>query len=333
MSEKIDSWQLTITAGDVKSRLDKTLALYHPDLSRNRLQSLVADGNLLLNGKVFTSASYKVRLDDKIHLTLPPPVSVETLAQDIPLEILHEDECLIVLNKPAGMVVHPAEGNWDGTLVNALLWHCGDSLKGIGGEIRPGIVHRLDKDTSGIMVVAKDEVSLNFLAEQFSERTLSRHYVALCWGRPYPAEGEIESALGRHPRNRKKMAVVHHDGKYAKTYFKVLERFGIGIDKGAASLVQCKLATGRTHQIRVHMTEIGHSIIGDPLYGRTTKDRLKQISDNVEFQIFAAKRQMLHARTLGFIHPQTKEEVFFEIEPPQDFQDLADALREMTACS
>lgn len=331
--DETEYWQLEIKQSDVGQRLDKVLATNHDDLSRSRLKSLLTDGNLALNGTVFTSPSYKVRDGDSIKLTLPPPVSVETLAQDIPLDILHEDEAIIIVNKAAGMVVHPAEGNPDGTLVNALLGHCGDSLKGIGGEIRPGIVHRLDKDTSGVMVVAKDEVSLNFISAQFAERSLDRNYWALCWGRPYPAEGEVEAALGRHPKNRKKMAVVIRDGKYAKTYFKVLERFGTGVDKAAAALIQCKLATGRTHQIRVHMTEIGHSIIGDPLYGRATKDRLKHLSDEVEEQVSKLDRQMLHARTLGFIHPITKEYVFFEVEPPEDFLVALATLREMTACS
>ena len=331
--QEAETWRLEISEVDVKQRLDKVLATHHEDLSRSRLKALLTEGHLELNGEVFKSPSYKVRSGDSIALTLPPPVSVETLAQDIPLDILHEDDEIIVVNKPAGMVVHPAEGNPDGTLVNALLGHCGDSLKGIGGEIRPGIVHRLDKDTSGVMVVAKDEVSLNFIAEQFSERTLDRHYWAICWGRPYPATGDVEMAIGRHPKNRKKMAAVIRDGKYAKTSFKVLERFGTSVDKAAAALIQCKLSTGRTHQIRVHMTEIGHSILGDPLYGRVTKDRLKHLSDEVEEHVSGLTRQMLHARTLGFIHPKTKEHVFFEVEPPEDFIAALTSLREMTACS
>ena len=331
--EQAETWLLKTAEEDVGQRLDKVLAQHHPDLSRSRLKTLLKEGNLMLNGTVARSPSYKVRAGDSIELKLPSPVSVETLAQDIPLDILYEDDAIIVVNKPAGMVVHPAEGNLDGTLVNALLGHCGDSLKGIGGELRPGIVHRLDKDTSGVMVVAKDETSLNFIAEQFAERTLDRHYWALCWGRPYPASGEVEAAIGRHPKNRKKMAVVVRDGKYAKTSFTVLERFGTGVDKAAAALIRCKLSTGRTHQIRVHMTEIGHSILGDPLYGKATKDRLKHLSDQVESQVSGLHRQMLHARTLGFIHPKTKENVFFEVEPPEDFLSILASLREMTACS
>ncbi|MFY9287664.1 MAG: RluA family pseudouridine synthase, partial [Alphaproteobacteria bacterium] len=258
-----------------------------------------------------------VKESEHYSILIPPPEPAQPEAQDIELDVVFEDKDLLVINKPAGMVVHPAPGNRDQTLVNALLAHCGKSLSGIGGVARPGIVHRLDKDTSGLMVVAKNDAAHQALTAQFSDRSLSRIYQAVVWGAPTPKTGKIEVPIGRHARDRKKQAVTSR-GKTALTYYTVLENFSL------ASLVECKLATGRTHQIRVHLAHIKHPVIGDPVYG-ANKTRMK---GNEELCTFP--RQALHAAQLQFIHPRSKKSLRFLAKLPKDMADLLKALRRNT---
>ncbi|MAO55390.1 MAG: RNA pseudouridine synthase, partial [Rhodospirillaceae bacterium] len=250
----------------------------------------------------------------------------EPEGQDIPLDVVYEDDDLIVIDKPAGLVVHPAAGNADGTLVNALLAHCKGSLSGIGGVERPGIVHRLDKDTSGLMVAAKTDAAHRGLAKQFEDHSIDRAYLAVVWGVPRPTEGEVEGNIGRDPKNRKKMAVVGEGrGKYAKTYYKVVERLGM-----RASLVECRLATGRTHQIRVHMASLGHPVVGDPLYagrhGRQTGPS-GALPEDVKKTLSDGKGQALHAYILGFNHPVTGERLQFESNKLNYINYLCDIFR------
>ena len=286
-----------------------------PDLSRSRLKALILDGQISTGGATITDPSIAVKPDQAFQILVPPPIADTPLPQDIPLNIAFEDEHLIVVNKPPQIAVHPAPGSLDTTLVNALLAHCGDSLSGIGGVRRPGIVHRLDKNTTGLMVVAKSDEAHHGLVHQFAARTIGRSYIALVWGSVAQLEGRIEGPIGRSRRNRKKMAVTTHGGKSAATQYKVLKRY-----REIATLVECRLESGRTHQIRVHMTHIGHGLIGDPLYGGG--DRRKGSS---EIEVAAAKkmaRQALHANSLEFTHPVTDKLVTFSSEMPGDFARL-----------
>jgi 23S rRNA pseudouridine1911/1915/1917 synthase len=264
-----------------------------------------------LKGKAVADPNHKTKDGDLYELVLPPPVQAAPKAEKIPLEIVYEDAELLVLNKPAGVVVHPGAGNWDHTLVNALLAHCKGSLSGIGGVERPGIVHRLDKDTSGLLVVAKNDRAHQALSAQFADRSLSRVYQALVWGVPAPAQGDIAGAIGRHPRARKKMAVLNHGGKEALTHYKVEKAYG-----GIASLVSCKLATGRTHQIRVHMEHKGHPVVGDPVYG--SRRRAGKGEKTLVAQLEAFPRQALHAGEIAFFHPKTHKLMKFKAKTPKD---------------
>jgi len=306
---------------DAGKRLDKFLADAAPSLSRMRLKTLILEGRVRVGGRTITDPSYRVKAGDAAAWDTPPPVEAKPQPQAIPLDVLYEDAHLIVLDKPAGLVVHPAPGNAEGTLVNALLAHCGDSLAGIGGERRPGIVHRLDKDTSGLMVAAKTEQAHRILSAAFAARDIDRAYDALVWGRPLPPEGEIEGAIGRDPRNRKRMAVLPRGGKEALTRYRTQRAFG-----AAAALLECRLATGRTHQIRVHLAAAGHPVIGDPVYGRATAGRLAGLSANAREAARAFPRQALHARLLGFRHPAGGEALRFERPAPKDFADLLESL-------
>jgi 23S rRNA pseudouridine1911/1915/1917 synthase len=300
------------------TRLDKALAALLPALSRSRLQALIQAGHVHLDGaKPVIDVSHRVRAGDVVTLAIPEPESATPEGQEIPLDVVYEDEHLIVINKPAGLVVHPAPGNPDRTLVNALIAHCGESLSGIGGVKRPGIVHRLDKDTSGLMVVAKTDEAHAGLAEAFAARRIERAYEAVVWGAPTPPAGRIEGAIGRDARNRKKMAVVTRGGKSAVTNYRTLERFG-----DIAALVECRLETGRTHQIRVHMTQMGHPLVGDPLYGRSRRRRISGLPAPVAAALTGFPRQALHARLIGFDHPVTGRHLKFESECPSDIQDL-----------
>jgi len=255
-------------------------------------------------------------------LALPAAAPATPQGQDIGLTILYEDDALLVLDKPAGLVVHPAPGNPDGTLVNALIAHCGDSLTGIGGERRPGIVHRLDKDTSGIMVAAKTELAHTRLSAAFASRDIERAYLALCWGVPNPTSGAITGDIGRDPRDRKRMAVVTRNGKSALTNYEIIRNFGL-----AAALLTCRLATGRTHQIRVHLATAGHPLIGDPVYLRRRPAAAKLLAPDLQSRALDFPRQALHAEILGFSHPITGAPLSFRTAPPADFRELADALQ------
>ena len=302
-------------------RLDKVLAEALPQLSRTRLQSLLAAGHVTLGGETVTEPSRRVKRGDVFEISVPAAVAAAPAGQDIALDIVYEDDDVIVVDKPAGMVVHPAPGNPDRTLVNALIAHCGASLSGIGGEARPGIVHRLDKDTSGLIVAAKNDHAHHDLARQFAEHSLDRAYFAVVWGVPEPREGEISGNIGRDPRNRKKMAIVARGGKPALTRYKVIRRVGL-----AASLVECRLATGRTHQIRVHMAAMGHPVIGDPLYGgRRIREKARNSAEISHF-LETFHRQALHAHLIGFYHPSTKFKIMLKSEIPLDIKELLNIL-------
>lgn len=316
------TYTVTVPQDKAGTRLDKLLAEALPDLSRSRLKQLIAGG--CVSGRsgeaeeasAMTDPSRKVRAGDVFSVLVPPPVPAEPEAQAIPLDVVFEDEHLIVIDKPSGLVVHPAAGHADGTLVNALLAHCGDSLSGIGGVGRPGIVHRLDKDTSGLMVVAKSDAAHRGLAAQFHDHDLERAYYAIVWGVPSPRRGEITGNIGRSPANRKKMAVLRRGGKTALTRYQVLRTAGRD-----ASLVRCDLATGRTHQIRVHMAHIGHPVMGDPLYGGG-RSRRRHLSEAVQAAIGRLESQALHAFLIEFIHPISGEIVRFEQDIPKYIKEL-----------
>jgi 23S rRNA pseudouridine1911/1915/1917 synthase len=323
-----ETHEVTAGAADAGGRLDRLLAAALPRLSRSRLQALIAEGCVSSGGTAVTAASLKVKAGQKFAIIVPETRPVALEGQAMPLDIRYEDADLIVLEKPAGLVVHPAAGNPDKTLVNALLAHCGPGLKGgltgIGGEARPGIVHRLDKDTSGLMVVAKSEAAHRGLVEQFSARTIERAYWALVWGRPDPAAGVISGNIGRSPRNRKKMAVLKSGGRPSETAYKVLKSF----QNGRVSLIECRLRTGRTHQIRVHLAEAGHPLLGDPLYGRagTAGRRARLLPEGAQAALAALGRQALHAKTLGFQHPVKGDVLQFESELPPDISALTGSL-------
>ena len=290
-------------------RLDRTLATLVPTLSRERLKALVSSGSVTRGEMPVRDPATKVKAGEAYVVTIPDPRPTHNEAQDIPLVIAFEDEHLIVVDKPAGLVVHPACGNLDGTLVNALLHHCRGSLSGIGGVERPGIVHRIDKDTSGLMVAAKTDRAHAGLAAQFAKHSIDRRYRAIVSGRPRPAKGTVDAPLGRSSSNRKKMAVVQ-GGKRAVTHYDTIETLN------GATLVQCRLETGRTHQVRVHMASIGHSLLGDPFYGTPSKEQRRLLAS------LGFERQALHAARLGFIHPVTSEALAFESTIPADMQEL-----------
>ncbi len=301
-------------------------------LSRARVTHLIKEGRVarrLDSGPVpVIDASYKVKPDETYEVIVPAPRAARPEAQAIDLEVVYEDADLIVIMKPAGLVVHPAAGNHDNTLVNALLAHCGESLSGIGGEKRPGIVHRLDKDTSGLMVVAKNDRAHRHLSEQFAahgrDGRLTRAYTAIVWGAPLPHVGTINANLARSSHNRTKMAVSKTQGRTAITHYKVRENYG---KPAEASRVECELETGRTHQIRVHMTAIGHPLLGDQTYGTGQQTRRVKISEAAQAALTRLNRQALHAHHLGFEHPVTGEIMTFDADIPADMQELIDALK------
>ncbi len=302
-------------------RIDRFLADAIEGLSRSRVKQFIEEGRLQRDGLAVTQPAEPVRAQSIYVLALPPPVAAEPVAQSIAFPILFEDSDLIVLDKPPGLVVHPAPGNEDGTLVNALLAHCGDTLPGIGGERRPGIVHRLDKDTSGVMVVAKTELALAALSAAFAARDLDRAYLALAWGVPNPVQGDIEGDIGRDKRDRKRMAIVSRGGRTALTHYRTIAAHGT-----AACLLECRLATGRTHQIRVHLTSLGHPIVGDPVYLRRIPAAAKALEALDRAALLDFPRQALHAARLGFRHPRSGAMLSFETPPPADMQSLLDRL-------
>ena len=301
----------TIAADMDGWRLDRALATLVPTLSRERIKALISTGKVMLGEIATRDPSAKARTGASYILNIPEPTPSTAEAQDIPLNIVFEDEHLLVLDKPAGLVVHPAAGNLDGTLVNALLHHCAGRLSGIGGVARPGIVHRIDKDTSGLLVVAKTDRAHEGLARQFADHSIERRYLAIVNGLPNPVNGTVDAALARSPQNRKKVAIVDADrGKRAVTHYRLLQPL-----KGA-SLVECQLETGRTHQVRVHMASIGHALLGDPVYGRT-KASHRDILKDLDFD-----RQALHAAVIGFVHPVDRKNFRFESKIPNDMQRL-----------
>lgn len=272
--------------------------------------------------------NHRVKPDETYVLDVPQAIAADPVGQDIPLAVVYEDNDLIVIDKPAGLVVHPAAGNPDGTLVNALIAHCGASLSGVGGVARPGIVHRLDKDTSGLLIAAKNERAMRSLAKQFANHTIERAYYAIIWGSPRLGEGRIETQIGRNPFDRKRMGVMRTGGKEARTRYRVIERFGEET-RPIASLVECRLETGRTHQIRVHLTHLGHPLIGDPAYGRGRQSpRAKTPEEEAAYRIITDfPRQALHAWLLGFHHPSLDKTLQFQSEMPRDMAELLNALR------
>ncbi len=326
--------EFTVGPKEEGQRLDRILAARAPDVSRARFQSLIADGHVTVNGSAATKAKTRLRAGDVVHVELPEPEPAEPEPEEIPLDIIHEDEHLIVLDKPAGMVVHPAPGHPSGTLVNALLHHCGNSLSGIGGVRRPGIVHRLDRDTSGLLVVAKTDRAHKGLSAQFAahgrDGRLERLYRALVWGRPLQFRGTIDRPLARSAANRQKIAVVRDDadGRRAVTHYRILESFPPDSVRPVASLAECRLETGRTHQIRVHMAHIGCPVMGDTVYGAGFRSSAARLEPETRAALEALGRQALHAAVLGFEHPATRERVHFESPLPEDMKRLLLALRE-----
>jgi 23S rRNA pseudouridine1911/1915/1917 synthase len=313
--------------GDGGERVDRFLAARIGTLSRSRVKALIETGRVRRDGVALDEPAEPVRPGATYTVQLPEPRPPRLEPQPIDLTILFEDDDLLVIDKPAGLVVHPAPGNEDNTLVNAVLAHCGDSLAGIGGERRPGIVHRLDKDTSGVMVVAKTELAMAGLSAAFARRDLERSYLALCWGLPKPAPtggdwAEIEGAIGRDPRERKRMALRPEGrGKPALTRYRIRQTF-----YAAAALLECRLGSGRTHQIRVHLASIGHPIVGDPLYLRRVPAVARALPPAIRAKLLGFPRQALHAARLGFAHPRTGTPMLFETAPPADMQGLLHAL-------
>ncbi|HEX2448491.1 MAG TPA: RluA family pseudouridine synthase [Methyloceanibacter sp.] len=313
-------------------RLDRFLTEHLPELSRTRVQTLIKDGRVSSGGATIVDVKYRVKPGDRFALDVPPAAPPEPAAEAIPLNIVYEDDALIVIDKPAGLVVHPGAGHAAGTLVNALIAHCGMSLSGIGGVARPGIVHRLDKDTSGLMVVAKTDQAHRALAEQFADhgRTgeLERGYLALVWGAPSRPQGTIAAPIGRHPTSRTKMAVLPPEkGREAVTHWRVVETFGRGKEP-IASLIECTLETGRTHQVRVHLAHIGHPLIGDPLYGQGFKSKLRKLPEPLQAKLAALDRQALHATHLAFVHPKSGTLLKFNSPLPADLAEIVAAFKE-----
>lgn len=303
--------RISFTADKADERLDVFLTRMQPEFSRSHIQKLIASGLAAVNQNI-RRGNFKLKPADNVELEIPEPENAEILPEELPLDILYEDRDIIVINKARGMVVHPAAGVYSGTLVNALMHHC-DDLSGINGEIRPGIVHRLDKDTSGVMVAAKNDQAHLSLAKQIQEKSAFRIYQAVVWGNIKEESGTIHGDIGRHPADRKKMAIVKENGKPATTHFRVLERFG------EQTLVECRLETGRTHQIRVHMTYIGHPVVGDPKYGTDRHGRIRGG--------FTIRGQALHSEILELTHPVTGERMTFKAPVPDDMAKLIAKLR------
>lgn len=326
---KQTSYRFEIDETSANLRLDKALVLLLPDLSRSRLKKIHEDGHVQVNNETGFSLSKKVQVGDVVDVIVEEAKAIDHIeAEDIPLDIVYEDEDLLVINKPIGLVVHPGAGHHSGTLVNALLHHCGSDLSGIGGEIRPGIVHRLDKDTSGLMLVAKNDHAHQELSKQLETRSLSRTYTCFVWGNIREKEGRVETQLGRSKNNRQKMAVLYSGGKEAITDYHLIKRYFNIFD-----VIECRLKTGRTHQIRVHMSHLGHSLLGDETYGQSDERAIRKTkaffrSDELYHQFLDAVKalngQALHARKIGFIHPRSKKDMSFETELPSEMTRILD---------
>jgi 23S rRNA pseudouridine1911/1915/1917 synthase len=320
---------ITVTAEEAGGRLDRVLAARLPAFSRSRLKALILAGQVTIAARTIRDPAAEVKSGDIVAVALPPPEEAKPAGERIPLNIVHEDDALIVIDKPAGLVVHPAAGHAKGTLVNALIAHCGASLSGIGGVRRPGIVHRLDKDTSGLMVVAKTDAAHRALSRQFAEKMegpLERGYLAFVWGVPPKPQGTVDAPLDRHPHARDKRA-VRAGGRHAVTHWQVLERFGDPEGRPVASLLACTLETGRTHQIRVHLAHIGHPILGDETYAAGFKTKANRLSPQARAALDALGRQALHAHRLAFAHPGTGRRMEFQSPLPPDLARLRAALR------
>lgn len=302
-----DIFCFEITEEFEDERIDKCISMLIDSLSRSFIQKLIKEGNVTVNGEI-VKGSYRVSVDDEVRFELPDVVEPDIEPENIPLDILYEDSDLIIVNKPKGMVVHPAAGHYSGTLVNALMYHCGDQLSGINGVMRPGIVHRIDRDTTGSIIVCKNDLSHKAIAEQLKEHSITRRYRAICLGNLSEEEGVIDKPIGRHPTERKKMAVNFKNGKNAVTHYKVLERFK------EYTYIECRLETGRTHQIRVHMSYIGHPLLGDEVYCAKKWP-------------FHLQGQTLHAQIIGFVHPTTGKYMEFEAPLPEYFEDLLKKMR------
>jgi 23S rRNA pseudouridine1911/1915/1917 synthase len=321
--------KLVVIEADAGERLDRVLASRFADLSRSRIKALILAGAVSIGAHTIRDPNHRVNAGDALAIDIPPPEPAAPAGENIALSVLYEDDELIVIDKPKGLVVHPAAGNRSGTLVNALIAHCGASLSGIGGVLRPGIVHRLDKDTTGVMVVAKTDRAHRALARQFADHgrsgPLERGYLAFVWGAPDRPRGTIDKPIGRHPRARDKMA-VRADGRTAITHWEMRERYPGADGKPVASLLACRLETGRTHQIRVHLAEIGHPLLGDFVYGPGFKTKAARLSPAAAAALVALDRQALHANLLAFEHPGTREHLTFESPLPADLAALRDAL-------
>lgn len=313
-----------VTENEKNMRLDKFLSVRMPDFSRSRLQKLIAEGFVECEEVVIADNAHKIKTGDSYQVTIPPAQEAEPEPQDIKLDVVFEDEDVIVVNKVAGMTVHPAAGVYEGTLVNALLFHCKNNLSGIGGIKRPGIVHRIDKETSGLLVVAKNDIAHRFLSEQFAEHSVERTYIAVVYGVLPNLNGRIEGNIIRSKFDRKKMAITATGGKYAATNYKTLKVFS-----KAASLVQCNLETGRTHQIRVHLSSLGNALIGDKVYVKNKKTEIS-LQASIKSYVNNFPRQALHAKTLGFIHPRSKEFMQFDSDLPNDMAELIAKLEQVS---
>ena len=321
---------LAVDACAAGERLDAHLARTFDGISRSRLKALIKAGHVRVNGRTISEPNYRIAAGEAIDAVIPEPEEADPEPENIPLNVVYEDRHIIVIDKQAGLVVHPGAGNWSGTLVNALLYHCGDSLSGIGGVKRPGIVHRIDKDTSGLLVVAKTDAAHHSLSEQFADHgrngPLERAYTALVWGVPEPLKGTIETNIARSPHNRLRMAVVRSGGRHAITHYQATSPGGVA--GGLASKVTCRLETGRTHQIRVHMAHIGYPLIGDPEYGQGFKTKAKRLSEKAQKALGDFSRQALHAHLLVISHPESGEIMRFESDLPADLKHLLNILTE-----
>jgi 23S rRNA pseudouridine1911/1915/1917 synthase len=329
MDRDIETISVNLPADATEGRLDRALADRLPRFSRSRLQGLIRAGQVSVGGRTIVEPKHRVNAGDEIVVSVPPPQPATPSPQDIPLKIVYEDGVLVVVDKPAGLVVHPGAGTPDGTLVNALLFHCAGSLSGIGGVERPGIVHRLDKDTSGLIVAAKTDAAHRGLAEQFADHgrtgSLERGYRALVWGVPPRKRDTIDAPIARSPQNPEKMA-VRANGRHAVTHYEIIETYAGADGTPVASLVECRLETGRTHQIRVHMAHIGHPILGDPVYGAGFRSKSHLLTDRQRICLENLGRQALHAYVLVFAHPVSGEIMRFESDFPTDLQQLRDSL-------
>ena len=322
---KKDIFNITVPLNSHGYRIDKFLQSQINELSRTRLQALIHDGQVKINNIIINSASKKIKEEDQIKVNFPPPRETLIKPNKIPLDILYDDNDIVVINKSPGVVVHPGAGNYEKTIVNGLLFKYQNNLSSVGGKLRPGIVHRIDKDTSGVIVVAKNDNAHINLSKQFSDHTIKRTYEALVWGSLKPQSGKINERISRSVKNRQLMAVRKEKGKKAITNYKTLEIFQ-NLNLPKVSLIECRLETGRTHQIRVHMNFKGNPILGDKSYGKS-KRKFKKINANIEKKINNFNRQALHAKSLGFVHPKTGKEIFFEAERPKDFDTLIKSLK------